>query len=145
MQTHDTTKSYEEETNLMHVGFPQSSWHAFRSATHDTSPHMFWKLLEYQSRPLRVLYVRENKLGNTSFQVSTVHVAQIMVFWVLTPHIFTSFFQCCGGMCCFHHHGDYIWFRQIPSNYSPCSERYGYVSVKAWRKHIKRTALTDQA
>jgi len=58
MQTNNTRKSNEEETNLMQVGFPQSSWHAFRSATHDTSPHMFRKLLEYQSRPLRVLYVK---------------------------------------------------------------------------------------
>ena len=51
----------------MHVRFPQSSWHAFRSATHDTSPHMFRKLLEYQSCPLRVLYVKEKSVRYYKF------------------------------------------------------------------------------
>jgi hypothetical protein len=64
-----------------------------------------------------------------------------MVFWVLTPCII-SFFQCFGRTCCLHHHGDYIWFRGIPSNYYyPCSKKYAYVNVKEWGKHIKITAL----
>lgn len=50
-----------ENTNLMYVCLPQSSRQAFRSATHDTSSHMFWKFLEYQSCPLRIFYTKNKK------------------------------------------------------------------------------------
>jgi hypothetical protein len=51
------TQKWYHNTNLLHVGLPQSSWQPFRSATHYTSSHMFWKFLEYQSSPLRVFYI----------------------------------------------------------------------------------------
>jgi hypothetical protein len=65
-----------ENTNLMHVCLPQSSWQAFGSATHNTSSHMFWKFLEYQSRPLRVFYIKNKKQFYISVAVRIITVEQ---------------------------------------------------------------------